>query len=976
MTPTYRKKLIEVALPLEEINIAAAREKSIRHGHPSTLHLWWARRPLASCRAVLFASIIDDPDQDGVPQPLLDRIDTLPLDLKYRPAIAEAKIAAGDEAAHDAQVMERRYKLFTFIEQLVQWANSNDADTLQTAQELIHAATNGNPPPVLDPFAGGGSIPLEAQRLGLEAHASDLNPVAVLINKAQIEIPPKFAGQPPVNPDARSANKELKSWTGAQGLADDVRYYGKWMRDEAEKRIGHLYPKAQLPNAYGGGEATVIAWIWARTVASPNPQARGAHVPLVRSFALSTKAGKEAWVEPVVDTETMTYRFVVRTKADTPHGKPREATIGKRGGTCLLTNAPMDLKYVRAEAQAGRMGARLMAVVAEGQRGRIYLAPTDEQEQIAFSAVPTWKPDGLLPKNPRDFKTPLYGMTMWADLFTARQLTALSTFAELVGEARQKVASDVQSANGSDPHEYADAVATYLGFGVSRMADINNCLCMWENTKTQVRHLFTKQSISMMWDFAENNVFNMAAGDFVISLGSLLKVLERFPCVSASLPFLERRRRVKQQDALEHGDDGKKYLIATDPPYYDNISYAALSDFFYVWLRHTLADIYPQLFGTIATPKTAELIADPYRHGGKDGAKKHFEDGMRHLFRRICETASREYPVTIVYAFKQSETESGDDGEADNGNATATASTGWETFLSALVEEGFQVTGTWPMRTEMANRMIGAGSNALASSIALVCRPRPDTAKTITRREFQSLLRSEVALSIRALQSGNIAPVDLQQSAIGPGMAVFSRFAQVLEASGKPMTVRTALQDINRTLDAVIESGDFDSATNWAIAWFGQYAFNEAPYGSAETLATAKAVSISGLVADGIIKSGGGKAKLLSRDELSGDYDPRKDDRVTVWEATQYLTRALDKHGTLVAGQVLRAFREAHPDLEIERARDLAYRLFALCDTKKWAGEARPYNALVLSWGDIEIASQEKGLDTVIEGGLFADGLE
>jgi putative DNA methylase len=608
---------------------------------------------------------------------------------------------------------------------------------------------------------------------------------------------------------------------------------------------------------------------------------------------------------------------------------------------------------------------------------------------VAAEAVPLWKPEGELVNNSRHMTPTVYGMTTWADLFTARQLTALSTFAALVGEAREKVQQDAIIAwtraysktenaelhhtgdepsgeSGHRPREYADAVATYLAFAIDKMTDTNSKVCTWQTEPPRLRATFGRQAIPMTWDFAEANIFGDAAGDFGRCIGSLTEVLDRY--------LVNGQGTAQQENAEQHGQAIAKWIIATDPPYYDNVPYADLADYFYVWLRHTLGGIYPDLFGTMFTPKTPELIADPFRHGGKEESRQFFEAGMRRVFARICETAHPDYPVTVIYAFKQSESDDTDN-TGDTANDSATASTGWETMLQALIGAGHQITGTWPMRTELASRIRGNASNALASSIALVCRPRDKFADKITRREFQAILRSEVANAIRALQSGNIAPVDLQQSAIGPGMAVFSRYAQVLEANGKAMTVRTALQDINRTLDSVIESGDFDNATNWAISWFSQYGFEDAPYGGAETLATAKAVTISGLVHDGIVRSGGGKVKLLSRDELPSNYDPSKDDRVTVWEVTQYLTYALDQEGVAVAGEVMRAFRNSHPEVEIERARDLAYRLFALCDGKKWAQEARPYNALVLSWGDIELESQKQEQSAEIKGGLFGNGL-
>src|SRR5215831_4346468 len=484
-----RQKLIEVALPLEAINKASARVKSIRYGHPSTLHLWWARRPLAACRAVLFASLVDDPSAHPEQFP-----------------------------TEEAQEAERQ-RLFRLIEELVQWENSNNERVLQAARAEILKSTDGQPPPVYDPFCGGGSIPLEAQRLGLEAHASDLNPVPVLITKALIEIPPQFAGKPPVNPTSRGKLGLSGSWQGAAGLAEDIRYYGQWMRDEAEKRIGSLYPRVTLPREYGGGAATVIAWLWARTVASPNPAAQGAHVPLVRSFWLSTKTGKKAWVEPLVDQATMTYRFEVRTG----DSEPRPGTVGRNGGMCLLTGSPMPLSHIRAEGKAGRLGARLMAIVAEGPRGRMYLPPDEAHERIAQSAQPLENvPDTDLPEEALGFRVQNYGMTKHRHLFTNRQLVALTTFCNLVGEAREKVLKD----SGGE-QAYADAVATYLAFAVDKMADTNSTVCTWQIDPPRLRATFSRQAIPMTWDYAEANTFCKAAGDYALCWESLCEVLDR-----------------------------------------------------------------------------------------------------------------------------------------------------------------------------------------------------------------------------------------------------------------------------------------------------------------------------------------------------------------------------------------------------------------------------------------------------------------
>lgn len=945
----YRKKLIEVALPLEAINRESAREKSIRHGHPSTLHLWWARRPLAACRAVLFASLVDDPS-------------------------AWPELFPTEEA----QDQERK-RLFGIIEELVKWENSNNEEVLLKAQteiarslarargeempqgaEAIKKYIEEHAPPVLDPFCGGGSIPLEAQRLGLKAYASDLNPVAVLITKALIEIPPKFAGKPPVNPEARREKALFeREWRGAQGLAEDVRYYGRWMRDEAERRIGHLYPKVKVTEEmakdrpdlepYVGQELTVIAWLWARTVASPNPACNGAHVPLVRSFWLSTKKGKEAYVEPVIDRQTNSFRFKVKVGKPTGGFNPGKGTVGRKGGRCLLTNEPISFTHIRKEGQAGRMGVRLMAIVAEGGRGRVYLSPIEEHVEIAKQAKPKWKPEHELPENPRDFKTPNYGMRTFASLFTSRQLVALTTFSDLVGEAREKVLADAKAAGtlpdddrpldegGTGPTAYADAISTYLAFGVSKLADRGSTISSWDAGYTKIRNAFNRQALPMTWDFAEGNPFSSSTGNWLDLLDWGAKALNAWSgsAIGSS----------KQLDATAAIDEVGFPLISTDPPYYDNIGYADLSDYFYIWLRRSLFSIYPVLFSTLLTPKTQELIASPYRHdGSKEKAQAFFEKGLGDCFEKMHKSANREYPVTIFYAFKQA--------EIDNKNIAdaAIASTGWETMLMGLIMAGFSIHGTWPMRSELSNRTIASGTNALASSIVLACRPRPEDAPMATRREFIAALKSELPKALVNLQHGNIAPVDLAQAAIGPGMAIFTRYSKVMEADGSPMSVRTALALINQTLDEVLaeQEGEFDADTRWAVAWFEQYGMEEGPFGDAETLSKAKNTSVEGLAQAGILFSRGGKVRLLRRDELPDDWEPASDRRFTVWEATQYLIKALHDRGEQGAAELLRKLGGVG-----ESARDLSYRLYNICERKGWAQEALAYNSLVIAWPEL-----------------------
>lgn len=914
---TYRKKLIEVALPLDAINEAAVHEKSIRHGHPSTLHLWFARRPLAACRAVIFASLVDDPSAHP------DRFPT-------------------DKAQND-----ERERLFIVIRDLVKWENSNNQEVLNRAKVEIARSTADNPPPLLDPFCGGGSIPLEGQRLGLEAHGSDLNPVPVLITKALIEIPPRFAGNPPVNQQARATLGAASGWTGAQGLAEDVRFYGRWMRDEAQKQIGYLYPKAILPREQGGGEATVIAWLWTRTVECPNPTCR-ARMPLVRSFWLSTKASKKAWAEPIIDREAKTVRF----EAKTGQGSPRSGTVTRQGAVCIVCNTPVPFSHIRTEGNAHRLSQQLMAVVAEGRRERIYLSPSDDQVAAAEKSQPLWRPDGELPKKHRNFQTPAYGMSNIGDLFTPRQLVALSTFSDLTNDVRSRIRQDATASSladdkvplaegGAGATAYADAVVTYLAFALSKMADRGSSICTWFTERDSTRNTFARQAIPMAWDFAELNTLLHGTGSFAGAVDWTAESLD-------SVPQIRSKMGVAQQlDATVVNPSIEKPLISTDPPYYDNIDYADLSDFFYVWLRRSLSNVYPNLFSTLLTPKAQELIATPHRFGGsKDQARRFFEEGLGKAFANMRVEAGPDYPVTIYYAFKQAESD-GDDGKK---GVNAIASTGWETMLSGLIDAGFTITGTWPMRSELSNRMIASGTNALASSIVLVCRPRPVDALRTTRRDLINALRRELPKALRELQHGNIAPVDLAQATLGPGMAVFSRYSCVMEADGSPMRVRTALQLINQALDEVLaeQEGEFDGDTRWALAWFEQFGTGEGLYGVAETLSKAKNTSIAGLVEAGLLAAKGGKVRLLRRDELPADWDPSTDKRLTVWETAQQLIRALERDGETGAATLLAKLGERG-----QIARDLAYRLYTLCERKGWADEALAYNSLVIAWQGI-----------------------
>jgi len=1126
------KKLIEVALPLDDINAACAYEKMPGIGaHPRGIHLWWARRPLAAARAVLFAQMVNDPGyQQG----------------------GGFKYGVNKEAA-----AKRREKLFDIIRDLVKWENTNNEAVLERARKEIRrswrevcelnkdhpqAAELFNPdklPAFHDPFAGGGAIPLEAQRLGLEAWASDLNPVAVMINKAMIEIPPRFAGRPPVFRNewrevrnergaksalsgdegleqghdagtgsvplgattaqggdlrheiadhagggvgagehrggldagveagkgsvprdctgidsgsgnlvdpvranrlvpgagnrgiARAAGGSQQNahgnekaterkivdplfshssslfpgdWPGATGLAEDVRRYGHWMREQAERRIGHLYPKVKITREmiegrqdagaprpdlkqYEGQELTVIAWLWARTVKSPNPAFSHVDVPLASSFVLSSKKGKEAWVEPVIHPSPSGrgaggegyYRFEVRV--DKPPAEAKNGTKLGRGANfrCLLSGSPIEPKYIKAEGKAGRMGARLMAIVAEGNRQRVYLPPTEDMETVAKQAQSEWKPETPLPDDPRNFWTVDYGLTTYGDLFTPRQLVSLTTFSDLVQEARAKVIEDARKSGWDDDGEgldaggtgataYGDAVAVYLAFCVDRCADFNNSLTGWRKRNEKIMYLFSRQAIPMVWDFGEANILENVVGGFITNLGYQTKCLLKLAPTTHG--------HAEQLDAATQ-TRSKNKVVSTDPPYYDNIGYADLSDFFYIWMRRSLKPIYPSLFATLAVPKAEELVATPYRHGSKEKAEEFFLEGMKKALHNLADQAHPAFPISVYYAFKQAETRDG-----------STISTGWETFLEAVIQAGFSIDGTWPMRSEQSVRMIGMGTNALASSVILVCRKRSQEADSISRKDFQRQLRREMpealeamtclsadlpadssqaggrqvggseGLSARQAGASPIAPVDLAQAAIGPGMAIFSRYEAILNQDGSRMTVHDALILINRAITEYLspESGSFDADTQFCSAWFEQYGWKSGPFGEADVLARAKGTSVDGVVEAGVLESGGGKVRLLKWKEYPADWDPTLDERTPVWEALHHMIRRLNEDNEAAAGELLARMPEKG-----EPMRQLAYHLYTLCERAGWAEDARAYNELIGAWHAIVTASHEVG---------------
>lgn len=902
------KKLIEVALPLEKINAESAREKSIRHGHPSTLHLWWARRPLAAARAVIWASLVDDPS-------------------------AHPELYKTEEE----QSAERK-RLFKILEDLVVWENSKNNAVLDIAKKEILKSTNGVLPEFLDPFAGGGAIPLEAHRLGLVSHAHDLNPVAVMINKAMIEIPPRFAGKAPVNPESRTFFTDVCNLKLVHGLSEDVRYYGSWMEKEAYKLIGEYYPQVRLPREYDGDKAIVIAWIWTRTTICSNPLCR-CEVPLAGSFVLSKKKGNEAWIEPKYVNDHLVFDV---HKGKCPKGKETNKQGRSAVFRCLKCGTVTTDEYVKNQGKSGNIHMKMMAVVAKGNKGRIYLPVDTEQKLASNVARPLEYPTGNVPTNPRWFSPPAFGMTDFSDLFTNRQLLALTTFSNLVFEAQKKAEADAIDAGykndyiglqdgGDGARAYGEAVGVYLAFLIDKMTTRLSAFCNWDNGYTKISNMFSRQALPMVWDFAEGNVFSGSTGSVAGTINFITKAIDEFP--------VEKAGFAEQLDA--QSDCGlRNIMISTDPPYYDNIGYADLSDFMYIWMRQSLKKTYPQLLSTMLVPKTEELIATPHRfNGSMDKAKEFFEEGMSTTCKQLYRYACEDIPVTIYYAYKQSDSKS-----AEN----SSASSGWETMLSAIINAGFMITGTWPIRTELITAL-KSRVNALASSIVLVCRKRSLDAPQIIRRNFVNILRKELRPALIKLQQSNIAPVDLAQSAIGPGMGVFSRYKQVLESDGTSMSVRSALQLINQEIDLYLNEqvGDMDAASRFCIDLYTQNAYNDIKYGEAEVLANAKGASIPLMAARGVLYAKAGNVHLIERNELSEEVDTNENN---IWMLTQQLTHAMAIGGVEACAKIVASMFGSNA----ERAKDLAYRLYTIAEQKKWANEAYAYNALVVAWPDIQ----------------------
>jgi putative DNA methylase len=809
---------------------------------------------------------------------------------------------------------------------LVRWESTNNPSALEAARAEIARSNPNGLPKVVDPFGGGGTIPLEAARLGLPTYSGDLNPVAVILQRAMLQFPARFRATPPINPN----RKNLDVWSGLRGMAEDVEYYSNLLAKRAREAIGKYYE--DIPDL-SDTTLTPIAWMWARTVKSPDPSFNG-HVPLVKTWILRKKPRKPTvWVQPTVDEETATITYQV-LEGGSP---PDEGTVARAGGRCIATGAAIPFEYIREEARAGRMGSHLLAVVAEGPQGRVYLDPPDEPADVP----PSDGPSGSIFDWPGRLNVVRYGLTEWRDLFLPRQLLALTTFSDLLAEVAEEARADAVRAGlanddvrfrdgGHGAAAYVDALRTCLAFVIDRCAGRWTSLTLWHNGRETIEHVFRRQSIPMSWDFPEANPFSNSSGSWSGQVEWVTKYLE--------VQSLEHEVDVAQRDAAARLEEVGTAVLCTDPPYYDNVPYADISDYYYVWLRRNLNDVWPDECSTLLTPKAEELIANRYRAGSKQAAIEHFEQGMHRVLATAAAQASDAAPATIFYAFKASEDSS--DG---------VVSTGWETFLSGLINSGWAISATWPLRTELITGVKGK-LGLLASSIVLACRPRQTSAALATRGEFIGALRDELAPAIRLLQVENIAPVDLAQSAMGPGIAIFSRFAKVVEADGSAMTVRAALGLINEVLSEVLsgEESEFDAETRFALTWFEQFGHNPGPFGDADLLARAKNTTVGGVADAGLVVNRDAKVRLVERGDLPEAWDPTRDNRLTVWEAAQHLIRQLESSESSAAALLTRL----GPGIG-DRARQLAYLLYGVSERKRWADEASAYNMLVTAWPEI-----------------------
>ena len=925
---TYKKKLIEVALPLEDINRESVKQKTGRPktGYPTTLHKYWAQRSVATARAAIWSSLVDDPSSHP------EKFPTADLQKK------------------------ERLRRFDILRKLILWESTADASLWAEARKIAEEDCGGSLPPFIDPFAGSGAIPLEALRLGMSAHASDLNPLAVTIQHMLVEWPQKFANKPAVH---RRNKGGLSASTAFGNLAADVLAYGEDINEKLRGRIGEFYPP--VTDSFGK-EIEPGVFMWARTVPCPNP-ACGVLTPLVKDWKLSTRSG--AHIRPVIDRAAKTINFAVQHDGVVPE----PSFNGRKGGACLMCEAPIDFVWIRKQGVAGLINHRLMAIAAGDDYSWAFYQPTSEHESVALT-VPdsTWVPRGDIPNNTRDFRTQLYGMATWASLFTPRQMLALTTLQDIIRETEADIDSDAVAAgyvSGGEPlsrggtgaHAYAQLVRAYIHLTASNLTEWNCSVTRWSPNGPQLSSLFARQAVIMNWNYAEGSLFGKGGANFLQKLRRTVEVIDRTPTTTTGT--------ARQADATRMvWDHDKAPLVVTDPPYYDNISYSELADFFYVWLRESMRDIDPETFATISSPKSEELIMAKNRHGGdEEKAKQFFEDGLTQALHHLRSISDPDLPLSIYYAYN--DTDESEDGEGNK----EIGSSGWETILQSIVDAGLQIVMTYPLRSEAVGRAISTNASALAACILLVCRPRSDKAPVGTRGDFTLGLQGELSQAIERLKDGDLGALDLSQAAIGPGMAVFTRYSKVLESDGRKMTMRTALDLINKSVSEVAGKGDamFDQQTRWCVRWFEEKGLSEGLYGDAQMLANANGLNIPELERFGVISSKGGKVQLLVGDRLPTDWDPRLDSRISSWEVLHHLIACLLPKGNPLSRanggseKEALALASALSPLLVEQAKELSYRMFDICRVRGWNQEALAYNAIGQSWADLRSVADGSG---------------
>lgn len=893
MTDVVRKsKLIEVALPLDEINAACKAYKDRKVGTIRNIHKWFAAMPLPAWRALLFAALIDDPETDNQRIYLLDVIKRL--------------VANG--------------------------ADLPDVDTLEEAKALLCKQFPDGLPAVMDPFCGGGSTLVEAQRLGLSTVASDLNPVPVLISRTLTDLLPKVMGQAPIALTAETAaSNELFPMSSSApiafaGLNADVSKYSQRVVARARASLASRYTSF-------AGEAP-IAWLWARTTKCPNP-ACGLETFLMTSLWICKKKGDLAWFVPQVTKGEIVLEVVSRQKSGEPPLSPKSG----RGAVfrCLSCDGTLTEDWIIERGSRHEIGERLVCVVAETTNGRIYRAPSDSEIR-AGAEVPDVVdfPDVPLPDIPRWFSGPRFGFTTQQDLYTPRQRLVLATFADLIAEVYSEVIED----GGS--RDWAAAVTTLMGLALGKMAQANSRQVRWNTAVSgapKAEPAFGQNDMPMLWDFVETYPFGSSVGSFL----GIIKDQAR-----AARYVVKGEGVAVRKDARDVAAD-RPTLIATDPPYFDAIGYADLSDYFYLWHRRALRHVHPDLYMTVAVPKTGELTAVPAHHNNSaSAAKSYFIEGFTQTFNALKDALGEDLPLIVVYASKEQKGGAGEE-------------TRWSSILSAIVAAELEITGTWPIHGATVARLIGNQTNAIASYIVMVCRPRLADAQTCSLAEFNRALRRELPPAVRDLQAASILPVDLNQAALGPGMRIYSRYRAVLDQSGAVVPVDQAIRLIDVARSEVLEEqeGDLDPESRFAVRWWETFGWAVASFDEAGKAARPLGISVEEVARVQVVTSRANKVQLLGADQLDRSWTPSDDVRPTAWKAVHHLAdRLIDGGGELEAAQLMAVLGKLQ-----ESSRALVYRLHDIAAKKGRKADQERYNALINSWTElVRLASGQTGM--------------